>query len=644
MAVRAQVATPDLANATLEELMDIQVTSAARKSQRAEDVPAAIYVITGRDIRESGLMTLPEILRLAPGVQVAQVSASKWAVSIRGFNSPYSNKLLVLVDGRSVYSRAFSGVFWDLNEVMTSDIDRIEIIRGPGGVAWGANAVNGVISVITRPAGAQQGLDLRVGAGTFARASLGIRYGGTFGDAAYRVFSQASEHADSWPGAQSPLSDSWHSWTTGARVDWSRGANAFLGQGHFATNRTRAGWQTLPSLAPGAAPMTDGLSHADEVSVLGRWTRTWTRGTELQVQAYHTTMRRDEPIIRFTESSSDLDAQYETRIGSRHGLMVGGGYRHVDVSVDNTVTVQMGENRIETFNTFLQDEISVRPGVALTLGSKFEYDTFGGWDVLPSARVIWTATPGQRLWAAASRTRRTPSNAERTVQLNLGVQPGEILPILLATKGNPNFRSERLVQLEVGHRIRLGTTAALETTLFSGSYDDLSTSEPFPPTVELTPAPPHVVAGVMLDNMLSARISGVELNARWNPLARWEIEGSYSRLELTSNPDPASRDPLAPTDDGSAPENQWHARSAFTVRPGIDLSTSLWRVGRLRQLDVPAYTRLDAKAQFRVNSRMSASIAGQNLANGHHEEFASQAVFLTSRIPRSVRLDLRWEF
>jgi iron complex outermembrane receptor protein len=642
--VRAQVAPPDLANATLEELMDIRVTSAARKSQRAEDVPAAIYVITGRDIRQSGLQTLPEILRLAPGVQVAQVSASKWAVSIRGFNSPFSNKLLVLIDGRSVYSRTFSGVFWDLNDVMVSDIDRIEVIRGPGGVAWGANAVNGVISIITRPATEQQGLDVRVSAGTFARAGMGIRYGGTFGNAAYRVFTQFSEHADSWRGEQRPLTDNWHSATSGARIDWSRGGHAFLAQSHFATNRTRAGWMALPSLAPGVAPTTDGISHAYEASGLGRWTRTWTSGTVLQVQAYHTTMHRDEPIVQFTESSSDIDAQYETRLGSRHGLMFGGGYRHVDVSVDNTVTVQMGASRIETFNTFLQDEISIRPGVGLTLGSKLEYDTFGGWGLLPSARVIWEASPGQRLWAAASRTRRTPSNADRTVQLNLGVQPGLGLPILLATKGSPSFRSERLVQLEVGHRVRLGSAAAFETTVFSGSYDDLSTSEPFQPTVEMTPAPAHVLAGVTLQNLLSARVSGVELNARWNPLARWAIETSYSRLHLTADADSASLDALAATTDGDAPKHQWQARTAIALRRGVEIGASIWRVGRLHQLAVPAYTRLDANAEFRLNRRLSAAVVGQNLSNVNHEEFASQAIFLTSRLPRSVRLDLRWEF
>jgi iron complex outermembrane receptor protein len=635
----------DLANATLEELMDMQVTSAARKSQRAEDVPAAIYVITGRDIRESGLTTLPEILRMAPGVQVAQVSASKWAVSIRGFNSPYSNKLLVLIDGRSVYSRTFSGVFWDLNEVMVSDIDRIEVIRGPGGVAWGANAVNGVISIITRPATEQQGLDVRVSAGTFARAGLGLRYGGTAGSTAYRVFSQFSDHADSWQGEQAHFLDNWRSSTSGARVDWARGPDAIMAQGHFAENRTRAGWVILPSLVLGALPRTDGISHVNETSVLGRWMRTWTSGNILQVQAYHTTMNRDEPIVRFTEASSDLDAQYQTRVGSRHGLVFGGGYRHVDVTSDDTVTAQLVRpGHIQTFNTFLQDEITVRKGVTLTLGTKLEHDTFGGWGVLPSARAIWEATPRQRVWAAASRARRTPSVADRGVQFNLGVMPGEGLPILLATKGSARFRSERLMQLDGGHRLRIGTTASLDTTVFSGSYTDLSTSEPFQPTVELTPAPAHVLAGVTLENMLSARVSGIELDARWHPLPQWELETSYSRLHLTTNPDAGSVDALAALTDGSAPKHQWQARTAITLRPGLQVRASIWRVGRLEQLMVPAYTRLDANAEFRLNRRMTAIVVGQNLTNGNHVEFASQAIFVTSRIPRSARLDLRWEF
>ncbi|HYI26805.1 MAG TPA: TonB-dependent receptor, partial [Bradyrhizobium sp.] len=322
----------------------------------------------------------------------------------------------------------------------------------------------------------------------------------------------------------------------------------------------------------------------------------------------------------------------------------GGGYRHVDVSVDNTMTVQMGDSRIETVNTFLQDEISIRPGVAVTLGSKLEHDTFGGWGLLPSARIIWEASPAQRLWAAASRTRRTPSNADRTVQLNLGMQPAQGLPILLATKGSSSFRSERLVQLEAGHRIRLGATVSLETTIFRGSYDDLSTSEPFQPTVEMTPAPAHVLAGVTLENLLRARASGVEVNARWNPLPRWEIETSYSRLHLTADPDSTSLDARAATADWDSPKHQWQARTAIALREGIQVGALVWRIGKLHQLAVPAYTRMDANAEFKLNSRLSAAVVGQNLLNGTHLEFASQAIFLTSRIPRSARLDLRWEF
>lgn len=623
----------------------MQVTSAARKSQRAEDVPAAVYLITSRDIRQSGLMTLPEILRLAPGVQVAQVSASKWAVSIRGFNSPYSNKLLVLIDGRSVYSRTFSGVFWDLSEVMVSDIDRIEVIRGPGGVAWGANAVNGVISIITRPAIEQQGLDVRASAGTFARASLGMRYGGTVGSMAYRVFSQFSEHADSWQGEQAHFLDNWRSSTSGARVDWARGPDAILAQGHFAENRTRAGWVVLPNLVVGTPPTTDGISHVNERSLLGRWTRTWTSGNILQVQGYHTTMNRDEPIIRFTEASNDVDAQYETRVGSRHGLVLGGGYRHVNVSSDGTVTAQLGPTgHIQTYNAFLQDEISVRKGIALTLGTKLEHDTFGGWGVLPSARAIWEATPHQRVWAAASRARRTPSVADRNVHIILNVMPGEGLPVHVVNQGSNTFRSERLMQLEGGHRLRIGTTASVETTVFSGSYTDLSTSEPFQPRVELTPAPAHVLAGVVTRNMLHARISGVEIDARWNPLPQWELETSYSRLHLTSSPDAGSLDAVAALTDGSAPKHQWQARSALTLRPGVQVRASIWRVGQLAQLLVPAYTRVDANAEFRLNRRMTVAVVGQNLTSGNHVEFASQAVFVTSRVPRSARIDLRWEF
>jgi iron complex outermembrane receptor protein len=640
----AQRGPPDLALATLEELMDIRVTSAARKSQRAEDVPAAIYVITRSDIRQSGLMTLPEILRLAPGVQVAQLSSSKWAVSIRGFNDLFSNKLLVLIDGRSVYNRTFSGVLWELQDVIVPDIDRIEVIRGPGGVAWGANAVNGVINVITRPATETQGLDVAASVGTFARAQVGLRYGGTVGGAAYRLFSQWSAHDDSKPGDGLQFADNWRSLTSGARLDWARGATNVMAQGHFTTNRTRPGWLELTGYEPGLPPTTDGVSHGDEASVLGRWTRTMASGGVLQVQGYHTTMRRDDPIIRISQYSSDVDAQYETSVGARHSVVLGSGYRHVSVAARDTLTVQTGSSRTETFNLFLQDEIAIRRGLALTLGSKVEYDTLGGWGVLPSVRLFWAASPDQRVWVAASRARRTPSTADRDLRINVGVLPGEIFPIVVGLSGNPDYHSEGFVQFEAGYRIRLGATVALDTTAFTGSYDGLPTTEPIEPIFELTPAPAHILAGGAFENLMSARMSGVEVNARWNPLPQWRVETSYSFLHLTGAVEPGSLDPAAADTDGNSPSHQWNATTAVSLRPGVEVSASLWRVGRLRDLVVPAYTRLDARAEFRLSRRLTFAAVAQNILHGDHQEFASETIYLASRVRRSARLDLRWAF
>src|SRR5258708_2943262 len=258
---------PDLPRVTLEDRMKVTVTSAARKSQRADDVPAAVYVITRDDMRGSGLTTLPELLRLAPGAQVARVNANKWAVSIRGFNDLYSNKLLVLLDGRSVYSRTFGGVFWDMQDLMIPDIDRIEVIRGPGGTVWGANAVNGVIHVITRPATETTGLSASVSAGSFERARAGIRYGGRMGGAAYRVFSQWSGYRAAPQSTNTPFDDGWHALTTGFRIDGSRGTDGVLAQGHFTTNQTRPGWLALPNLQPGVTPTTVGIAHARAPSV-----------------------------------------------------------------------------------------------------------------------------------------------------------------------------------------------------------------------------------------------------------------------------------------------------------------------------------------------------------------------------------------
>jgi iron complex outermembrane receptor protein len=639
----AQRSPQNLGQATIEELMDIRVTSPARKSQRAEDVAAAIYVITRDDIRRSGLATLPEILRLAPGVHVARVSASNWAISIRGFSDLYSNKLLVLVDGRSVYSRTFSGVFWDMVNIVVEDIDRIEVIRGPGGVVWGANAVNGVINIMTRPAAETQGLSLDVGVGTFARERLGVRYGGTAGGAAYRVFSQWSGQSGAGTEEVPVFANGWQSLTSGFRTDWSRGGDAFLAEGHVTTNRTRPGWFERRSidLTP---PSADGIANGQETSLLGRWTRTRADLTELQVQAYYTHMRRDENIVSFSERSSDIEAQYATKLGSRHGLMLGGGYRRVEVSADGSFTAQLGSHQIETANVFLQDEAALRADLALTLGVKVDHDTFDRWHLVPSARLMWEVSPRHRLWAAVSRAHRSPAITDRDFRINLDVFPGPGLPILVAYVGNPEYGHEQLLQAEGGYRVRIGSHTALDVTAFNGSYRGLSTIEPLPPAVETTPGPAHLLMAVSPANLMEARANGVELNAHVTPLPRWQIEASYALLHVSAEAAPASLDAGTSQTDGNTPAHQWTVRSAFRVRPGVEVGASVSRVGRLVRLAVPAYTRLDTRAEWKLNGSLTAAAVGQNLLSGHHREFSSANLFRTASVPRSARLDLRWEF
>ena len=636
---------PELGRATLEQLMDMRVTSAARKEQRAEDVAGAVFVITRDDIRRSGLSTLPELLRLAPGVQVSQVNANKWAVSIRGFNDMFANKLLVLIDGRSVYNRAFGGVFWDGQDVPLRDIDRIEIIRGPGGAMWGANAVNGVINVITRSAVDTQGVSLDLSAGTFERDRASLRYGGMAGRAAYRLFSQWSGYADAENAAGLSADDHWHSLTAGLRTDWTRGADALMGQVHFTAGRSRPQFLELTSAAPGAAVRSDGVSNTDEVNALARWTHTWARGSVLQLQAFNTIGHRSDATFEWRERTSDVDLQYEMRAGSSHALLVGGGYRNLDLSTGDTLTLSIAPETSSIFNAFLQDEIAVHRAVTLTLGSKVEHDSAARWDVLPSARAMWRLSTAHRVWAAASRVRRTPSATDRTLRINMAALEGPGLPLLAGFIGDPDYQPETLVQIEAGYRLRLGPSAAIEAAAFRGAYDNLPTNEPLAPVFEASPAPAHLFVGSQLANLLQARTAGLELNANWSPVRAWTIMGSYSALRLTPKPDASSLDPEALAVDGNAPRRQWQVRSMASLSPRIQFDTALYYTGRLRRLDVPAYTRLDTRLEVKLTDTLSAIVVGRNLLEARHEEFSGAlSVYVASRIPRNALVQLRWHF
>ena len=422
----AQSRVPDLAQAALEELMNIEITSASRKEQRAADVAAAVFVITADDIRRSGMTTLPDLLRLAPGVNVAQINANKWAVSVRGFNAMYANKLLVLVDGRSVYNRIFSGVLWDTTDLMLDDIERIEVIRGPGAAIWGANAVNGVINIVTKTAAATQGGLLRADAGG-SGAQGAVRYGGALGSGRYRVYSQWSRLNESVFSTGVSANDASHSITSGFRADWTVPSGAFMVDGDFTAGQARALWPNLDSATAAAAPIAQVPTDTRGGHVLARWTRTRPGGGTLQVQSFVDVAARQEPLGDYHRRSFDVDTQYHTALGVRQDMVVGAGYRfiHEGLAGHTGLSMTPAEGDASLLTAFAQDEIQLfQDRLAVTLGAQVQYDSLVGAGLQPTARLIWKARPHQRVWAAVSRALRTPSLSERSIEVDLPPAPG----------------------------------------------------------------------------------------------------------------------------------------------------------------------------------------------------------------------------
>lgn len=635
---------PPLVDASIEELMGIQVTSAGRKQQRSEDVAAAIYVITREHIQQSGLRTLPEILRLAPGVQVARAGADKWAVSVRGFNDVYSNKLLILIDGRSVYNRAFSGVFWDAQDVLIDEIERIEVIRGPGGALWGANAVTGILNIITRHAAASAGGAAEVSAGDFDQARLSLRYGGALGAVAYRVFSQWSAYGDSLTGAGEPAGDHWSSVTSGGRADWAGPHDALMVTGQFTAGRSRPRWIVMDSVAPASFSINDRVSRAHELSAVARWTHTLAGGSVMQLQGTHSHSDRTEPTLSATEQASGADLQIETAAGARHAIVAGASYQFARFSpYASSFTLAIVKEHAHVLSAFVSDEITLSPTVTATLGAKVEHDSVTGAGLLPSAQVLWRVTGHQRLWASLARARRTPALTDRLLRYYFGSMPTAQGNIILGFSGNPDFRAETLTQGTLGYRLHLGSTASLDVVGFYGHYNGLATNEPLAPVFVTDPAPGHVLVALHPENRMDATTRGLELSADWTPAPAWRLHGSYSLLGFDPRVDPASGDLDAHLSDGNAPRAQWQAHAAFRPRGALRLDASVYRVGALHRLGVPAYTRADARVEYQIARHLSASVAAQNLLDRSHAEFTG-ITFGSSRVPRSWHAALRWNF
>ncbi|PYU55607.1 MAG: TonB-dependent receptor, partial [Acidobacteria bacterium] len=595
---------PDVTAMSMEDLMNMNVTSVSKRTQKVADAAAAIFVITQEDIRRSGATSIPEALRMAPGLQVARIDENKWAIGSRGFNGRFDNKLLVLIDGRSVYTPLFSGVYWNVQDVMLEDVDRIEVIRGPGATLWGANAVDGVINVITKKAKSTQSTVVTAGAGTEERAAGGVRYGSKLGDNTYyRAYAKYFDWGPSAYPSGMTAHDGWDALRGGFRADWTpTGANSLTLQGDMYRSRFDE-TLTVASLSPPYANTFPNDGKYSGGNLLGRWNRTSERSSMSLQMYYDNTTITDHSLFGDHQNIFDIDFQHGFHAGDSQQFVWGFGYRSIRDKNDPSFTVSLQPNQVtlNQFSTFLQDEISLLDNrVQITLGSKFERNEFTGFEIEPNARLLWTVTPNQSIWTAVSRAVRTPALTEEGLRLNQAVIPPGTpsnpapLPVVLAVIGSHQFNSEDLLAYELGYRVQATSNLSLDLATFYNSYSGLRTAEPGTPFVEPPQAPTDIVIPFVAANKMSGGTYGLELFADWKVVPKWRLAGSYSYLQMNIHKNSDSLDPIPDNPNGSSPRHQWYLRSSVDLPKHFEQDTTLRFVDHLPSLNLPNYYSLDA--------------------------------------------------
>jgi iron complex outermembrane receptor protein len=645
----AQQSQPvDLTQASLEDLMNVRVTSVSKREQKLSTAGAAAYVITQEDIRRSGMTNIPDLLRMVPGVNVARIDANTWAISIRGFNNRYSSKVLVLIDGRTVYTPGFSGVFWDQQDVPLEDIDRIEVIRGPGGTVWGANAMNGVINIITKKAGDTRGGLVRVGTGSEETANGLVQYGGSAGrNGSYRVFGKYFNVADAINADRTPGADGWHGIHGGFRADWDlSGRDTLTVQGDLFGSSEG---QTITTLFSNRLP--DFHTFADKVSVgrgniLGRWGHTFSNGSDTSLQLYYDRFRRLDQALDIL-NTGDADFQYHFHVGFRHDVVAGAGYRLTDHSFTQGYEIGFGSGyrRDNLYSTFVQDQIRLTRSLALTVGSKFEHNSFTGSEYEPSAQLVWTPTSRQTVWASASRAIRQPSWFDAESKLDAATFPLNGGGFgLVQLNGNINTQAETLLDFEAGYRIQVNKQLSIDATAFRSHYSRVQTLEPAAPYFTADPLPPHLVTPSYWANLAQAHDYGVEFSTNWDVTSRWRISPGFSFLQMGIVLDPSSHDTTTAASVGDSPKHQAQLRSTLNLPHNLEWDTSAFYVGALHIGPVPSYTRLDTRFGWRVKEGVEFSVGGQNLLRPYHFEFLDGLQVQPTLAERSVVGKVAWRF
>ncbi len=614
------------------DLDDLTVTSVARRAQKLKDSAAAVYVITQEELQRAGINTIPEALRMVPGMQVARVASNKWAISSRGFNGALANKQLVLIDGRSIYTPIFSGTYWDDQSTPIQDIDRIEVIRGPGSSLWGANAVNGIINIITKRADETQGNRVSAAVSLHGRGSfLEGRHGGKISDQTYyRTYVQSLNVGRNVLLTDNSNAGDWYRLRSGFRMD---NIDPYSQDSYTLQGDVYGGEQSVKNrlLSP-VAPFNSMSTTEDDSyggNLLGRWSHRIREGSELNLQAYLDHYTRNEAVANQHVSTADIELEHSMTLNDRNNFVWGGGARLYYQELDGTFAARVNDqfDTHNILNVYAQDEYALSLDVLyLTLGSKFEYNDFTGFELQPNARLLWHATDNQTLWAAVSRAVRTPSSIEEDIDLAAQVLPGTP-PTELRVFGNPGQQSEELIAYEIGHRIQPRDNLAFDTALFFNDFDNLQTIAT--PDAPFTGADGNTIIAYRLNNLGGGHVYGAEFTANWNINPDWRLAGSYTFMKMELEVEPGSATTLEAGEE-LAPEHQFAVRSYYNITQDVHWDNTAYFVDALSN-PVDSYLRLDSRLAWLVQPGLEISMIGRNLTDPHHPEFPATPLYETGR-------------
>jgi len=636
---QANDSSGELKRMSLEELMRLEVTSVSRQPEPYRQAPAAIQVITREEIHRSGASTIPEALRLADNLIVTQKHSSAWAISARGFNTDLANKLLVLIDGRTVYTPLFSGVFWDRQDYLLEDIERIEVISGPGGTLWGANAVNGVINIITRNAKDSQGLYAEAGGGTQLQDFAGVRYGGTIASRVFfRVFGKYFDRDNEFFPNGSAASDSWRKGEGGFRMDFEKSLhNNFTLQGDVYD-----GDEHLSAV---------GRSRSTGGNVLGRWSHAASDDSGFNLQLYYdrTHLRIPVPATAFAPAGAleddldtyDIDFQHRFPLGARNHIVWGMGYRFTHDEVKNAPALAFVPPTLNRnlYSAFVQNEIRLAEELAVTVGAKIEDNDYTGAEIQPNVRLRWDVTSQQMLWGAVSRAVRAPSRVDRDERLPTPALAPAITNLLI---GGANFASETVIAYETGYRAQLSSKVSGSLSLFYNDYADVRSTS-------MSSGKPFGLP-LFFENNLEGETHGFELSANYQALEWWRLHGAYNLLNEHLHVKPGQRDVNNALNETADPQHQASLRSSMNLPLNLELDGSGRWVSPLRFNTsgkpgrVPSYSEMDARLDWHPTENLELSVIGQSLLHDHHLEYVISGSNPREEIGRSVygKIAVRW--